>query len=249
LSETLRSIVLRRRDAGESDRQLTLLTEERGLVEVVAKGARKAGSRLAGASEPLSVSIFHVAAGKRRQFVTQAQPITSFPAIRSDYDRLAAALVLAEIAAETTPHERPEEALFGFTVAALRFIEVHEQPLVALVWAGVRMLEITGHLPSFVRCAETGVKIREAEPFVVPAAGGYVVAERAVTMAGRFQTKAEFLVGLAKLAELDLPPDRFKQVHASLRLLEVFWQDIAGGRLRALRSLLEGAESSNEMRA
>jgi DNA repair protein RecO (recombination protein O) len=66
MTQMLRALVLRRRDAGESDRALTLLTEERGLVEVVAKGARKVGSRLAGCSEPLAVCELEVAKGKAR---------------------------------------------------------------------------------------------------------------------------------------------------------------------------------------
>ena len=94
---TLRAIVLKRKDSGESDRALTCLTEERGLVDVIAKGARKSGSRLSGSSEPLSVCEMEVAKGKAREFLTQAQPVMTFPKLREDYDRLAAGLAFAEI--------------------------------------------------------------------------------------------------------------------------------------------------------
>ncbi len=238
MSETLHAIVLRRTDAGESDRRLTLLTEERGRVDVIAKGARKAGSRLAGASEPLSVSIFHVAAGKRQQFVSQAQPVTSYPGLREDFDRLAAAIAIAEIVSATTPHDRPEEALFGFVVGALKMIEVHEKPFVALAWAEVKLLETTGHLPSFDRCVESGVRVREAMPYFVPSAGGYVAAERAATMPGRIRTHAEVLVGLAKLVELDLPPPNLKRLPESLRLLFETWREIAQTNLPAVEAVL-----------
>jgi DNA repair protein RecO len=238
LEQVLHSIVLRRRDAGESDRRLNLLTRERGLVDVVAKGARKSGSRLAGASEPLSVSIFHIAAGKRQAFVTQAQPITSYPGLRDDYDRLTAAMALAEVIAATTPHERPEPELFGFAVGALRMIEVHEKPKVALAWSFVRLLEVTGHLPSFDRCAETGVQIQEAEPFFGMEMGGYVVADRAMAWTGRRRTKAEVLVGLAKLAQLELPPQNLRELGPSLRLLVQIWQELSGHDLPAANQVL-----------
>lgn len=241
MDQTLHSIVLRRRDAGESDRRLTLLTKERGLVEAVAKGARKAGSRLAGSSEPLSVSVVHLAAGKQRQFVTQTQPITSYPGLRESYDRLSAALALAEVVAATTPHERPEEELFGFVVAALRYLEVHERPNVALAWALVRLLAVSGHLPSFDRCAETGVRIQEAEPFFVPLAGGYLVAARAQGYVGRIRTKAEVLVGLAKLVDLDVPPLRLKETEASLRLLLAEWREISSNDLPTFAGCIETA--------
>ena len=46
-------VVLRRVDYGEADRILTVLTREHGKIGVIARGVRKAGSRLAGAYRPV----------------------------------------------------------------------------------------------------------------------------------------------------------------------------------------------------
>ncbi len=51
-----RSIVLRRVNYGESDRVVTLLTEQHGKITVFAKGCRKQKSRLSGGIELLSLS-------------------------------------------------------------------------------------------------------------------------------------------------------------------------------------------------
>jgi DNA repair protein RecO (recombination protein O) len=240
MTQMLRALVLRRRDAGESDRALTLLTEERGLVEVVAKGARKVGSRLAGCSEPLAVCELEVAKGKAREFVTQAQPILSFPGLRSDFDRLSCGLALAEILAATTPHERPEPELFAFSLVSLQTVERHEKPLVALAWAEVGLLELTGNLPSFDRCVETGSSIGEAKPWFSPSAGGYLSPEAAANVQDRFRTVPEALIGLARLADVEEAPGNLKFAEECLRCLHRVWTEIAGRRLRAMEQVLEG---------
>ena len=66
------AIVLHRTESGENDRRLTLLTLEQGKIDVIARGARKGGSRLAGISEPLVFAKMQLAVGRHRRFVTQA---------------------------------------------------------------------------------------------------------------------------------------------------------------------------------
>jgi len=244
MEHTLRAIVLRRRDAGESDRRLTVLSEERGLVDVLAKGARKGGSRLAGCSEPLAVSVMQIAKGKQREFLTQAQPITSFPGLRGDHDRLACGLSLAEVVAQTTPHERPEAELFTFLLVALKHIETHEKPLVALAWALTGLLDVTGHRPSFDLCAETGAKIVEARPWYSSAAGGYVRESAAIAFSDRLRTRAEVLIGLARLLDCEEPPPNLKFAGECLGLLRHIWMDIAGRELPTLDQLMKSIHAT-----
>lgn len=235
---TVHALVLRRRDMGESDRKLTLLTRERGVMDVTAKGARKGGSRLSGSSEPLSACILHLAEGKRNQYVTQAQPISSFPGLRADYDRLTYGLALTELAAAILPHDSPAEDEFGFMIRALHDLEIHPKPLVALVWAQLRLMELSGFLPSFNECSVTGERIGEANPFVSPHAGGYVSLGAAGAFSDRAQTRAEVLYGLAACSELDEPPPALKYAEGCLQVLLLFWREIAGKPLPANESLV-----------
>jgi len=48
-----------------------------------------------------------VAEGKKNAFVTQVQPVSSFPGLRADYERLSFGQALAELAAAVMPHEQP----------------------------------------------------------------------------------------------------------------------------------------------
>lgn len=236
--QTVHAIVLRRRDAGESDRRLTLLTRELGVIDVIAKGARKSGSRLSGCSEPLSASILQVAPGRKQTFVTQSQPISAFPGLRTDFDRLSYGLALAELASGLMPHDHPAEAEFNFLVRALHDLETHERPLVPFLWAQVRLMELAGFLPSFDACAVTGVPVGEARPFVSPHAGGYVVPEKASGFSDAFQTKAEVLYGISALAELEEPPANLRESEAIHHVLARFWREIVNRPLPALEATL-----------
>lgn len=240
VEQTVHAIVLRRRDSGESDRRLTLLTRETGVMDVVAKGARKSGSRLSGSSEPLSASILQITPGKKQAFVTQAQPISSFPGLRSDYDRLSYGLALAELASGVIPHEHPADEEFNFMVRALHDLEIHAKPMVVFVWAQVRLMELAGFLPSFDRCALTDVPVQEALPYLSPHAGGYIVADRAFAFNDSFQTKAEILYNLAALTECEAPPPNLKEAAITLQALVPFWRAIIDRPLPAIDAVLRG---------
>lgn len=235
---TVHAIVLKRKDAGESDRKLTLLTREKGVIDVFAKGARKGGSRLAGSSEPLSACILHLAEGKRNLYITQAQPISSFPGLRADYERLTFALAMTELAAAVLPHEHPAEEEFAFMVHALHDLEIHPKPLVALVWMELRLMELSGFMPSFNVCVTTGERVAEALPFVSPHAGGYISLTAAGRYSDRFQVRAEVLYGLAACSELDRPPPGLKFADECLRCLLPFWREVAGRALPASDALI-----------
>src|SRR5579862_305209 len=150
LSEaTVHAIVLRRRDSGESDRRLTVLTREVGKIDIVAKGARKSGSRLAGSSDPLVVAKFSIATGKKNQFITQAQPMASFRGLRTDYERLSFGLALCELYSAVIPWEEPFPEAYELLASSLHILETHERPVVAMVWAQLQLLSLSGFLPAF----------------------------------------------------------------------------------------------------
>lgn len=210
-------------------------------MDVVAKGARKSGSRLSGSSEPLSASILQITPGKKQSFVTQAQPISSFPGLRTDFERLSFGLALTELAAGVLPHDHPAEDEFRFLVRALHDLEIHEKPVIAFLWAQVRLMEMAGFWPSMETCAVTGAAVLEARPYVSPHAGGYVVAQRAFEFTDSFQTRAEILYGLTALVELDEPPQHFKGAAETLQTLFPFWRSIIDRSLPATEAALRSA--------
>jgi DNA repair protein RecO (recombination protein O) len=237
---TYHALILKRRDSGETDRRLTALTQESGVIDVIARGARKAASRLAGSSEPLSACILHVAEGKRNAFVTQVQPVTSFPGLRADYTRLSLALALTEVAAAVLPHEQPAADAFALLVSSLKYLEVHEKPMVAFVWAEVQLLKLAGFMPELEACITCAKPMKEAYPALSPHAGGFVCADDATRFSDRTTTRAEVLYGLTAIAELDAPPRNLKLAQECIVALYPFWKAIAGWALPAMEEAMRG---------
>jgi DNA repair protein RecO (recombination protein O) len=227
LSEvTVSALVLKRRESGETDRRLTLLTVEQGKIDVVAKGAKKSASRLAGVSDPLSVATMTLAKGKVNQFVTQAQPSRSFPGLRRDYDRLSLAFAWVELLAAILPWGEPDENAFELAISALKQIEDHPKPIVALIWAEQKLLELSGHQPSFESCVVTGGAVKEAEAWVSASAGGYVSRGHENAFADRLLVRAEVLYGLSRIGMLDTPPPNLKFADECIPVLMEFWKHI-----------------------
>ncbi len=186
----------------------------------------------------MSASILQIARGKRTAYVIQAQPVSSFPGLRTDYERLSWGLALCELVAGILPHEHPAEDEFAFMVRALHDLETHERPRVAFIWAATHLLNVGGFSPSFDACAQTGVAVQEARPFVSPHAGGYVVADRAMQFMDRFQTSAEVLYGLAAIEECDEPPPKLRMSGETIRLLHQFWRAVIDRPLPAFEAAL-----------
>ena len=240
----MQAVVLRRRDAGETDRRLTILTPELGKIDVYAKGARKGASRLAGVSDPLSAGTLSLAAGKRNRYVTQAQPQTSFPGLRKDFDRLSIALATVELFAAVLPYEEPDPEAYELLIKALRSVERHPKPLAAAAWSQVALLGHTGFMPQFGACVATGETLREGEPFLSPRAGGYVCDPAATPYADRFRVRAEVAMNLDRLAPLDNPPPHLKFAEETIAALLAFWRHIADTPLPALEAMVAALQAS-----
>jgi DNA repair protein RecO (recombination protein O) len=241
---TVHAIVLRRKDVGESDRRLTILTSEQGKIDVIAKGARKAASRLAGTSDPLSLSIMSLAPGKRNRFVTQAQPVSAFRALRTDFDRLSMALALTELYAAVLPFEQPDPEAYELLSLCLGQLESHSKPIVSLVWSEVRLLETAGFMPHFDSSVVSGAPVGEALCWLSPTAGGYLGPLEAESMVDRFQVPVEVLYGLAKIGRFEEPPSNLKMSLECLSALLPFWRHIVDMALPANEALLKHLRSA-----
>lgn len=97
---------------GESDRVLTVLTREFGLIRAVAPGVRKHRSTIGGRSELFVVNELLLAKGRSLDKITQAETVESYPGLSRNLGKLAAAQYLAELAIATGLDEQPQEELF-----------------------------------------------------------------------------------------------------------------------------------------
>ena len=150
---TTDAIVLRRRQFGETDNILTLYSPGLGRFSAIAKGARKAISRLSGATEALTCTRFGLATGKSLEIVTQVEVQESFSALRQDLTRLAHGLYLADLAEHSVEDHAPNPILYALLLNALRQIQSLAPPELAARWFEVQLLQDLGYAPDLAECA------------------------------------------------------------------------------------------------
>ncbi len=109
---TATGINLKGMPLGESDRLLTILTREHGLIRAIAPGARKPHSRLGGRSGLFVVNDLLLHKGRSLDKITQAETLVSYPGLSRDFGKLAAGQYLAEVALCQALSEQPQEDLF-----------------------------------------------------------------------------------------------------------------------------------------
>lgn len=230
---------MKRSDSGESDRRLTVLSFDHGKLDLIAKGARKGGSRLAGISEPLTLAKFHYAIGRQRRFVTQVEPLTSFAGLRRDYTALLAGLAWVELLDRILPYESPAEEIAMLGKQVLLEMEQSADSVVVLAWGMAVLLENEGHNPDWMTCVVTGVPVTRTPVFVSAIAGGHVSEDVAAKYQDRFPASSEALIAIKKMAIMPNPPQNLKQKLEVLGILGEFWTGLLERPLPALRTLRE----------
>lgn len=172
-SVSLHAIVLRRRDLGETDRIVTLLSQESGKLDAVAKGARKPGSKSSGASELFTLSHIQLAEGRRLGIVTQWLVLDAFTRIRAELGLLARASYLCELTDKLVDDGEPCGEVYDLLRGALSLLEIgHGHPDTVVHAYELRLLEERGYAPALGCCVRCGKEWKGSPAAFSPMAGG-----------------------------------------------------------------------------
>ncbi|MEM6526703.1 MAG: DNA repair protein RecO, partial [Chloroflexota bacterium] len=142
------ALILRRRDFGEADRMLTVLTPHRGKLDLIAYGARKAISRKTGHVELFTLADMLVNLRKEPGVVTQVEMLEPFLPLRDDLTLGAYAGYVVELLDRFTERGDDElSALFDLLRDTLARLCVEPDPRLALRYYEVQLLNQTGFRP------------------------------------------------------------------------------------------------------
>lgn len=150
-------INLKAMNIGESDRLVTVLTKEKGLLRAIAPGARKHKSRLGGRSGLFVVNECLFTKGKSLDKLVQAETLRSFPGLSHNLAKLTASQYLAELALSQALSEQPQVELYHLLIEHLTRIETARTPniLPCLAQATFHLLALAGVAPEVFRCCLT----------------------------------------------------------------------------------------------
>jgi len=165
------AIIIRRSDAGEADRLVTILTPL-GRQRVVARGARKLHSRLAGHIELFTHTMLMLAIGRNLHIVTQSSPLDRFERLRADLERIGAAYYAAELADRLVEEEAENKRAFSVLLGTLRALNAGAAIDLTLRAYELHLLDALGYRPQLYECAACGAVLTEATNRFSPVTGG-----------------------------------------------------------------------------
>jgi len=171
-SQRVEAVVLRHSDWGEADRMLTIFTRELGKLRVVAKGARRPRSRKAGHLEPFTRVALLLARGREIWIVTQAETLDAYLPVRDDLERTGYAAYVAELLDRFTYEEGENSSLYRLFVEALERVAMLEDPVPAIRYYEIRLLDLLGFRPELFHCVQCGNEIQPEAQFFSALLGG-----------------------------------------------------------------------------
>jgi DNA repair protein RecO (recombination protein O) len=153
-------INLKAQPLGESDKIVTILTQEFGLIRAVATGARKQNSSLGGRMGMFVVNELLISQGRNLDRITQAETIKTYPGLSKDLGKLAASQYLAEIVLCQALSELPQTELYElFNEHLQRLNDIPKTEIkcvVANLVQGVfQLLALAGLTPQVESCCLT----------------------------------------------------------------------------------------------
>jgi len=156
---TTSALVLRSVDYKESDKILTLLTQEQGKLTVSARGCRKKGSTIAAGCQLLCWSEMVLYEYQGRWAVKEAVTQRQFRGVRDDLDKLALACYFAEVTELLALEDMPNPDLLSLILNSLHALEQMNKPR-ELVKAAfeLKAMCLAGYEPLLEGCAVCGAE-------------------------------------------------------------------------------------------
>lgn len=121
-SVTTEGLILKRKNFGEADRVLTVLTDRFGKISVIAKGVRRITSRRAGNVEVLNRVKLHLFKSKNYN-LNEAEAIETFAKLKENLTLSTTAFHIVELIDKLIPEEQKNTQVYSLSIATLQILE------------------------------------------------------------------------------------------------------------------------------
>ena len=162
---------------GESDSIVTLITEAKGKLGVMVRGARKSWKRVGGSLEPFhTIEVTFDDKGGDLGVLREARIVRVRAKIVERLEALEAAGTALRWARHLFPVRTPEPEGWAALIELLEVLERAETPpRVALASAAMKLLAAVGYALELEQCVQCGRPCPETRPaYIEPARGGIV---------------------------------------------------------------------------
>jgi DNA repair protein RecO (recombination protein O) len=141
------AVIINRIDYGEADKIITLITKGSGKITVLAKGVKKAKSKLAGSLELFSsLEISYIAGRSELKTLTSARLIRHYEKIAKDFKK---SMFAYEVLKQVNSHTEQDCDVQYYKLLQNTFDSINKTESLALVksWFYLSLLTISGYQP------------------------------------------------------------------------------------------------------
>ena len=228
------ALVLSRFELGEADRVVTLLTPTEGKIRAIAKGVRRARSRIGGSLEPFAELELVLARGRTFDVVTNASVSHAWLRLRDRLESSATAWYLGELSERAVEEEGGAHPVYALLRRALQLLDDGMAPGRVARWFEFTLADALGVRPEVDRCVECDRTLEVHERFRwAPSLGGVLCERHPAPPAEHVPISVDALKVLKAYRRLDI------EAVAQLRLSSAVETEVEGALRRFTRHVLE----------
>jgi DNA repair protein RecO (recombination protein O) len=140
-------IIIKRKNYGEADRLLTVLTKNNGKIQVKATGIRRIASRRSAHVELLNYSVLSLYRGKTYAILTEAQAIDNFSPIKDSLEKMGLSYHLCELIDGLCAENQENMKVFYLLKNCLSALTMNDGLADSVREFEIELLTILGYLP------------------------------------------------------------------------------------------------------
>jgi DNA repair protein RecO (recombination protein O) len=237
------ALVLTRKDFGEADRLLTVFSRTLGKQRLIAKGVRRATSRMAPHVEPGRRSKLFVVERKGLSLVTQAETHELFLSPNNDLETMHDTFRLLEVASNILEEGQRDSRVFDLLMNALRAAATAESSQVGAIRVAfsLQALGLLGYQLELTSCLACSRRLaQESEYYFNVPKGGVIHRSCGHPGIGVYALTYQQLLQLRQLNSVDLvkPLREYQQDLALERAIEAFVEWVTDRQIRSRKLLL-----------
>lgn len=147
-----KGIILYRKDFSESDRIITIFSEDYGKIYTIAKGSRRVTSRLGGHLELFNYCELFLASGRNFDIISQVEVLNSFQPLKSNLLKTSVVYYLTELVLKLTRERQENHLIFNLLKETFDCLSKNKNFDILSRWFELRIIEIIGFRPQFKLC-------------------------------------------------------------------------------------------------
>lgn len=157
MQTTVKGLIIREQTIGESDRLVTLLTDELGLIKAFVRRAKTIKNQNLSSTSLFVYGEFSLYKGRDAYVIDNAIPIEMFFNLRSDIERLSLAQYFAQLTYFLGSQEQQSYEMLRLILNALHLL-CNSDKSVKLIKSAVemRMTALGGYMPNIIACYRCG---------------------------------------------------------------------------------------------